>query len=310
MASKGRASTRNADRRVPVRGGQRPLRGLVVPRRRLHAGIEQDAGAALSKEFGRSGVELAQRHRAHAHAAGLGRIEEQFPDHLGRIRQRDRVDVRVQCAGDHQPPESVEGSFRLLLARQPRAQALGGIVGDGAHEGAKGAPQGQLVLQGVRAGRQETWKAVKRGGEPRRPERRAPPSRLDHGHIAGPADAVGDPDAPVEAGKVGAAAEEHVLAIVDDFADTRMEMGRGPSAEVGTPLDQLDAQPGFGQGAGGAHAGNPPAHNGDSSLHFVVRQKGAPAPSEPGPRTRFRVFAPKARWRGAKRHRNPRAGCA
>ncbi len=75
--------------------------------------------------------------------------------------------------------------------------------------------------------------------------------------------AVRNPDAPVEAGEVGAAAEEHVLAVVDDLAQARMEVRRGAPAQVAAPLDELHAQAGFGQRAGRAHAGNAAADHGD-----------------------------------------------
>jgi hypothetical protein len=97
-----------------------------------------------SEEFKRARVELAERHGAHAHAARLRRVHEQLPDHLGRVGKRDRVDVRVQRAGDHQAPEAVEGPLCLPLSRQPCAQALGRIARDRAHEPLEGAPRASL----------------------------------------------------------------------------------------------------------------------------------------------------------------------
>jgi hypothetical protein len=65
-----------------------------------------------------------------------------------------------------------------------------------------------------------------------------------------------DPNAPIEPDQIGAAAEEHVLAVVDDLIDTGMAIGAGPAAEIAAPLDELDAEPGLGQSAGRAHAGH------------------------------------------------------
>jgi hypothetical protein len=65
-----------------------------------------------------------------------------------------------------------------------------------------------------------------------------------------------DSNPPVEADQIGAAAEEHVLAVVDDFIDAGMTVGAGPTAEVAAPLDELDAKTGLGQRTGSAHAGH------------------------------------------------------
>ena len=54
---------------------------------------------------------------------------------------------------------------------------------------------------------------------------RAPAAGLDHGHLGGPVDFLFDADAAVEADEVGAAAEEDVLAVVDDFVDAGMQVG-------------------------------------------------------------------------------------
>jgi hypothetical protein len=69
-------------------------------------------------------------------------------------------------------------------------------------------------------------------------------------------DAVRDADAPVETDEIGAAAEEHVLAVVDDLVDAGMQVGAGASAEIAAALDELHAEPGLGQRAGRAHAGH------------------------------------------------------
>jgi hypothetical protein len=66
-------------------------------------------------------------------------------------------------------------------------------------------------------------------------------------------DAIRDTDAPIEALQIRAAAEEHVLAVVDGLADAWMPVGKSPPAQVGTPLDQLHAEAGLSQSAGRAH---------------------------------------------------------
>ncbi len=78
-------------------------------------------------------------------------------------------------------------------------------------------------------------------------------------------DFVFDADAAVEADEIGAAAEEDVLAVVDDFVDAGMQVGGGAAAEVAAALDELHAIAGFGEGAGGAHAGYAAADDGDGA---------------------------------------------
>ena len=74
--------------------------------------------------------------------------------------------------------------------------------------------------------------------------------------------ALGNADALVEADQIGATTEEHVLAVVDDFVDARMAVGTGAAAKIAAALDKLDAEPGFGQRAGGTHARHSPADHG------------------------------------------------
>src|SRR6185437_659508 len=107
--------------------------------------------------------------------------------------------------------------------------------------------------------------SVERSGERRWTEFRAAAAGLDHGHLGGPVDFVLDADAAIEADEVGAAAEEDVLAVVDDFVDAGMEVGGGASAEVAAALGELHAIAGFGEGAGSAHAGDAAADDGDGA---------------------------------------------
>ena len=88
---------------------------------------------------------------------------------------------------------------------------------------------------------------------------------LDHGHFFGPVNLLFDADPAVETDEVGAAAEEDVLAVVDDFVDAGMQIGRGASAEVAAALDELHAVAGFGESAGCAHAGYAASNDGDDA---------------------------------------------
>lgn len=58
-----------------------------------------------------------------------------------------------------------------------------------------------------------------------------------------------DADAAVKVDKVGAGAKQHVLAVVDNLAGSRVLIGRGPTAQERTPLKERDAETGIGKGA-------------------------------------------------------------
>jgi hypothetical protein len=49
--------------------------------------------------------------------------------------------------------------------------------------------------------------------------------------------AVRDADAAIKALKIGAAAEEYVLAVVDDLIDAGMQIGAGSPAKIAALLD-------------------------------------------------------------------------
>jgi hypothetical protein len=85
--------------------------------------------------------------------------------------------------------------------------------------------------------------------------------------------AVRDTDAAVKTREICAAAEEHMLAIIDDLFHSRMQIGTGTTAQVAAALDELHAQAGFGQGAGRAHAGYAATDNRDS-LSGILPQSG------------------------------------
>jgi hypothetical protein len=72
-----------------------------------------------------------------------------------------------------------------------------------------------------------------------------------------------DADAPIESLQVGAATEEDVLTVVDDFANTGMQIGGCAASEIAAAFDQAHGEAYFGKGTGGAHAGNTAADHGD-----------------------------------------------
>ena len=84
-------------------------------------------------------------------------------------------------------------------------------------------------------------------------------------------DAVGDADAAIEADEIGAAAEEHMLAVVDDLVDAGMQIRTGTAAQVAAALEQLHAQARLGQSASRAHAGHASADD-SNGFHWTLPQ--------------------------------------
>ena len=77
--------------------------------------------------------------------------------------------------------------------------------------------------------------------------------------------AVCNADALIEADKICAAAEEHVLAVVDDLVDAGMQIGAGTAAEIGAALDEMDLETALGKSACSGKAGDAGADDGDGS---------------------------------------------
>src|SRR6266567_3438733 len=51
--------------------GDRPFTRRVIPRERLHIGVEENARSALLKKLLGAAIEFAERHGTHAHASGF-----------------------------------------------------------------------------------------------------------------------------------------------------------------------------------------------------------------------------------------------
>ena len=89
-----------------------------------------------------------------------------------------------------------------------------------------------------------------------RAETRSTAARLNHGHLAGPVDLIVNANAFVESDEVGAAAEENMLTVVNDFVDARMQIGAGAPAQIAATFDKLYVKTCFSQRTGSAHAGD------------------------------------------------------
>src|SRR5579871_758734 len=88
-------------------------------------------------------------------------------------------------------------------------------------------------------------------GKPAGPERRRLPSRQNEGDLVIPANLLLDAQPVVEIDQVGAAAEQHVLAVVDHLSCARQFVGGGTAAEERPAFEQLDEITGIGQSATG-----------------------------------------------------------
>ena len=58
-----------------------------------------------------------------------------------------------------------------------------------------------------------------------------------------------DAETAIEVDEIGAAAQQHVLAVIDYFAGARQFVRRSAATEIGTPLEEFDAIACVGQSA-------------------------------------------------------------
>ena len=107
-----------------------------------------------------------------------------------------------------------------------------------------------LSLAERKGKREKRRRGVQWGGQRRGAHYAGAAAGLDERHFVEPADFVFDADAVVELDQVGADAKKDVLAVIDDLAGAGMLVGGSASAEIGTALEQRDAEAGVGEGAG------------------------------------------------------------
>src|SRR5260370_3587885 len=96
---------------------------------------------------------------------------------------------------------------------------------------------------------------MQRSWERRRCNHGSTSSRLEEGQLLIPANFVLHSRAPVEIEQVGAAAEQHMLAIVDNLAGTGMLIRRGAPTEIRAALKKGHAKTRLAEGASGGAAG-------------------------------------------------------
>ena len=77
--------------------------------------------------------------------------------------------------------------------------------------------------------------------------------------------AICDADAPIEANQIRTATEQHVLAVIDNFVDARVQIRRCAPTEITSTLDDLHAVAGLGQRTSRTHPGDAATDDSDGA---------------------------------------------
>ena len=242
-------------------GGHADLRGLTPER--FHARAQPNLTAARADIIAGRAVQLGQRHRGNSHASGGGGLQERLAHHLGRIGNRNLVHIFVERADQNCLPEAFDRLLGLAVAFQPVQKRLAPVRRGGGSERNHGAADGAFIGKRQAAGAQECRGRMERSGQGRRADDRGAASRLKKRQVFIPADFVFDPGTAVELDQVGAAAQQHVLAVIHDLAGTRMLVGGRPPAQVRTALEERHPESGLGKGAPGSQTSQPASGDGD-----------------------------------------------
>ena len=139
----------------------------------------------------------------------------------------------------------------------------------------------QLVFQIEHRRIEKRRGRMKRRGQRARLQHRRLAAGQDEGDLVVPANLLLDAEPAVEVDEVGAAAQQHMLAVVDNLAGAGKLVGRGAAAEIGTPLEELDVIAGVGQRAAGREARESAADDGHRAALVIARSRRSCAPPEP-----------------------------
>ena len=136
------------------------------------------------------------------------------------MNRRHAVQVLIDGADQHLPPEAVDGVRRLPLLQQPveHADAVQ-ILAPGAlaAQGQQRARDAGLVGAAEAIHSQESAGEMEGRGQAAALEHGDPAARFNEVELAKEADALADAQPLVEIQQVYAAAQQHVLAVVDGF---------------------------------------------------------------------------------------------
>ena len=159
---------------------------------------------------------------------------------------------------------------------QPVGKVLFRVFGDAGDECAQPAADGQLVGKGEGRRAKKGRHVMKGRGQKGRLENAPPSARLDEGQAIEPADGIADAQAAVKIDEVDAVAQQHMLAVIDHLAGSRVFVRGGAAAKVAPLLQQADLVAGIGQGTRGRETCQSTANHSDdrkSSGPHSLRQR-------------------------------------
>src|SRR6185312_9221356 len=90
---------------------------------------------------------------------------------------------------------------------------------------------------------------------------RSPPPRLDENQPVKPLNLFRGADSLIEIEQIGAAAQQHMLAVIDRLSRSGMFIRRSAAADVGPALKQRHMKTGISQSAGSREPCDPAAYN-------------------------------------------------
>ena len=221
-----------------------------------------DGGAETEPDVGHAtpgvrAVEIAEGDVGHAHLIGIICRQEAEADDLEAVAGGHTVQFFVDGADEDLTPETLDGVGRLAFFAEPVEHGDVVQIRSAAvlpHDAQEGTGDGDFVGQGEERETEERFGEVEWGGEEAAFEDGDPASRLHEGDFGEEVDFVLDSEAAVEVEQVDAAAQEDVLAVIDDFGIGEGVRG-GATAEERAGFEEFHGGAGAAQGRGGGEAG-------------------------------------------------------
>src|ERR1035438_7417277 len=147
----------------------------------------------------------------------IGGSQEAEPEDLEAVNSRHTIQVFIDSADQHLPPETVDGVRRLALLEQPveHADAVEIFTPRAfAAQGQEGAGDGEFVGAAETLHAEEGLGEMERGGQASAFEHRDPPARFDEIKFAIDGDGASYSEPLVEIQQIDAATQQDVLAVV------------------------------------------------------------------------------------------------
>src|SRR5690348_952347 len=266
------------------------MKSAVGDANAAHGGAAADFPSLALDGDAAAGVEIAERNGGNAENVAAAAGEEGLPENVDAVTSVGAIELFIERADKDDAPEARDGFLRLAVAAKPVEHGgAAGIRGTpaGARDGQKAAGDGLLVAIG------EGAEAKKRKRHVERRRKKGRVNRADTAGAVGKEEAVVMPNfrfranAAIEIGKIGAAAERDVLAIVD-VAAVGKGVGSGAAAKVRALFEETDADAGLSEGQGGRQARQSAADHvhGFEGHSFPQAIRCAPArESRPSPRS-------------------------